>query len=113
MKKLYLLTAFFIVLLIAGYQKHPDYETTPDGVIVRVDYGKGTRAVKLRVVTDRIIQVVASPGDTFSTRKSLMVLPDLQEKGEWKVSSANGEVTLTTSALKANISLRTGEVRFD
>lgn len=112
MNKVYLFFVLFIFLLIAGYQKHPAYERTSDGVIVRVKDGKGTRAVRLRVITNEIIQVIATPADTFSTRKSLMVLPDLQSNGQWNFSAHDEHVLITTTALKATVSLRTGEVQF-
>ena len=57
----------------------PTFEKLADGVVVHLQSKEGqAKQVKLRVVSDDIIQVIASPVDSFSTRKSLMVVPDLK-----------------------------------
>ncbi len=89
----------------------PAYEKLADGVLVRLK-GEGTRQVKLQVVADNIIHVVASPTDSFSRDKSLAVLPDLKMETKWKVEESENSVTLSTKSLRATISLLTGEVSF-
>ncbi|HEV8511671.1 MAG TPA: TIM-barrel domain-containing protein [Cyclobacteriaceae bacterium] len=89
----------------------PAYEKLSDGVLVRLK-GEGTRQVKLQVVADNIIRVVASPSDTFSRDKSLAVLNDLKIASNWKAEKSGDNVTLSTKSLRAIISLITGEVSF-
>lgn len=91
----------------------PSFEKLTDGVVVHLTGDAGqTKQVKLRVVTDGIVQVVASPADTFSTTPSLMVLPDAGAKTNWSVEETTETVTLITSELKATVTLATGEVTF-
>lgn len=91
----------------------PSFEKLSDGVVVRLQAKEGqAKQVKLRVVNDDIIQVIASPLDSFSSRKSLMVVPDLKTSSTWNVEEIAGEVTITTARLKAKVSTVTGEVSF-
>jgi alpha-D-xyloside xylohydrolase len=63
-------------------------------------------------VADNIIRVVATPSDTFSTEKSLVVLPDLKPASDWKVTESGKKLILSTRSLQATVSLTTGEVTF-
>src|SRR6476620_9229385 len=89
----------------------PAYEKFSDGILVRLK-GEGARQVKLQVVTDNIIHVVASPSDTFSRDKSLAVLPEIKLNANWKAEKSGDNVTLSTKSLRATISLLTGEISF-
>ncbi|MEO7989173.1 MAG: TIM-barrel domain-containing protein [Chryseolinea sp.] len=112
MKKDLLSCIILLTVLITSCSKEAKYEKLDDGVVVRLTNGQ-TKAVKLRIVSDEIIQVVASPTDTFSTSKSLIVLPEVKGSTEWKFEEKENEVTLTTGKLKAHVSLLTGEVSFN
>jgi alpha-D-xyloside xylohydrolase len=89
----------------------PAYEKLSDGVLVQIK-GEGARQVKLQVIADNIIHVVASPYDTFSRDKSLAVLPDLKIPTKWDAVKSENNVTLSTKSLRATISLISGEVSF-
>ncbi|WP_321479530.1 TIM-barrel domain-containing protein [uncultured Bacteroides sp.] len=89
------------------------YERIPDGVVVRLNQKQSTdvKLVRLEVVNDKIIHVSATPSNAFSQTKSLIIIPwksnhtfSVQEKGD--------TVTVSTTALHAKVSTRTGEVSF-
>ena len=90
------------------------YERTNDGVIVRLDDRSDFpgQAVRLQVITDRIIRVTAVASGEFPAVESLMVLPQPEREVEFTLESGEGQVTLGTSSLSAEVSLKTGEVRF-
>lgn len=91
----------------------PSFEKLSDGVVVRLQAKEGqAKQVKIRVVSDDIIQVIASPVDSFSSRKSLMVVPDLKVSATWNVEESEEAVTITTAQLKAKVSTLSGEVIF-
>jgi alpha-D-xyloside xylohydrolase len=92
----------------------PSFIKTPDGVIVYTDplFTGVSRPVKLVVVSDHIIRVVASPEKELPTTNSLITVftrnPDLT----WTTTSDKEKVVLKTKALTAQVHLRTGAVSF-
>ncbi len=106
-------TLLTIVLFatVACSQK-PTIEKIGKGVIVRpTDADGNVKTVKLEVITDKIIHVVATAEDSFAVGKSLMVVPH-DENPEWELVQDHEIATVKTSSLKAEISLETGEVVF-
>ena len=101
-----------IILILTLFScTQPAYEKLSDGVLVRLK-GEGTRQIKLQVIADNIIHVVASPIDSFASDKSLVILSDLKIAAKWDVAKSENSVTLSTKSLHATISLLTGEVSF-
>jgi len=101
------------ILLLGACGKKQTYDKLADGVVVHLDSaGSGARQVRLQVVSKNIIHVTATPADTFSSAKSLVVLPGTSKSVSWKVEEGNGLLTLSTSSVQARVSLSTGEVTF-
>src|SRR5690606_12246580 len=73
--------------------------------------GDQAKKVRLTVVADDIIRVSATPNDDFSSKNSLMIVPQ-EGKPEFELNESGGAVSVGTSALKATVSLETGEVSF-
>lgn len=95
------------VLLLSSCQQKPTYTVSEEGVVIPLKEGQ----VRLQVLSPSIIRVSATPSETFSTEESLSVIPQPDFK-DWKVEEANGQVVVSTSALRATVSLKTGEVVF-
>ncbi|MBT1689908.1 DUF4968 domain-containing protein, partial [Fulvivirgaceae bacterium PWU37] len=89
-----------------------DFEKLADGIVLKPTQGQATRAVRLRVVSDGIIHVTASAADTFSTARSLIVLPELEGKNDWKLEETDDALVLVTRSLRATVKRATGEVSF-
>ena len=90
------------------------YERTDNGLTVRLN-GKSDfpgQAVRLQVVNDRIIRVTAVASGEFPESASLMALPLPSGKPDFTIEKGDGLITLSTSSLSAEVSLKTGEVRF-
>ncbi|MEP7110553.1 MAG: alpha-xylosidase, partial [Ferruginibacter sp.] len=92
----------------------PSYTTTKDGVIVFTDpLNNGQlRAVKLEVVSENIIRVIASPGKDILSWQSLITVYTKKEDLSWNIVSSGGKVTLKTKALTATVDLKSGVVSF-
>ena len=112
MKNVGLANIILMAVALTACSQKPAVEKLADGVIVHPAKGGTTKAVRLRVIAPYIIQVTASAADTFSTAKSLIILPDVTGSPDWKLEEADQKLTLITKALRANISLATGEVSF-
>jgi alpha-D-xyloside xylohydrolase len=85
-----------------------------DGITLRLPQAneQAPRTMRLQVVGDKIIHVQASPLDTLSTAKSLMVVPQ-KAPPKWQYREKKGVGYLSTDALTAAITLATGAVSFE
>ncbi len=90
------------------------YQETDKGIVVQLEQKQSSDAslVKLEVVSDDIIRVVATPEKEFSERNSLIIVPQKNNNVKYDVVKENNEVIITTSKVKATVSLITGNVKF-
>ncbi|HEY8937706.1 MAG TPA: PA14 domain-containing protein, partial [Cyclobacteriaceae bacterium] len=110
MRLLVLANIVFLATLFSCSQKL-SYDKLDDGVIVHVK-GVQARQIRLEVISENIIHVQATPEDSFSTEKSLVVLPESKQPTNWKLIEHDKDVVVATPALHAMVSLLTGEVSF-
>lgn len=112
-KKQLVFAGLLSVLLAAGCQQRP-YEKTDEGVIVNLSPNDplSTRKVRVRVITDDIMHVSATPANTFPARKSLVAVWEKTKDGGWDVIEQDGSVAIKTATTIASVSLSTGEVVF-
>jgi alpha-D-xyloside xylohydrolase len=103
-----------LAALLGSCAQKASYEKLEDGIVIRfADQKPGqVRLLRLQAVSDDIVRVTASPSDTFSTGKSLVILPDLKTSGHWQLEEGESEVALVTRSLRARVMLGTGEVIF-
>ena len=90
------------------------YERTEDGVVVRLSSKSDFpgQAVRLQVVNDRIIRVTSVPSGEFPLTSSLITVRQPKSETEFTIETGEGNITLATKALSAEVSLKTGEVVF-
>lgn len=114
MRRILLNGAIALIFLAGCSGQKGSYEKTGNGVIVKLDNdnAQGARLIKLEAVSENIIHVTASPTDSFSSAKSLMILPDLKLEEQITISESENSVTLSTGKVQATVSLETGEVVF-
>jgi alpha-D-xyloside xylohydrolase len=109
-----LLVCFWISSIFnACLAESPSYITTKDGVIVFTDsLITGTsKAVKLEVIADNIIRVIASPGKEILVAQSLMTVYTKEAQG-WNLIPSKENLTLKTKSITAIVNLKTGSVSF-
>ncbi|NZA28665.1 DUF5110 domain-containing protein [Luteimonas sp. SJ-92] len=87
------------------------YQTTDQGVVVR-PVAEGAAAVRLQVVSERIVRVSADPEGAFERTPSLMRVEDAGAAPAFEVAEADGAVRLSTAQVTAEVSLQDGRVRF-
>lgn len=113
----FLRTTFFSVLFfqpVFSFAGDPvKFIREKDGVTVFPEtYLSGNaRAVKLQVITDRIIRVMASPGREIPARKSLITVYG-PPTADFTLTESTDEVRVQTSSLTATVTLATGAVAF-
>ncbi|MEO6232984.1 MAG: TIM-barrel domain-containing protein [Ferruginibacter sp.] len=117
MKKYLLLFNFVLVTSFNAFSASPpSYVLTNDGIIVYTDpaFTGTVKAVKLQVLADNIIRVMAAPDKDIVATKSLVVVyakdPDLS----WNAVPTKGKdsIILKTNKLTAIVDLKTGAVTF-
>src|SRR4051812_6121664 len=101
-------------LLNALLAAPPLYVTTPDGVIIFTDpqFTGTTNAVKLEVIADNIIRVIAAPGKNITARESLITVYHKKTDLVWNVIPGKENITLKTKDLTVIVDLKTGAVSF-
>ena len=90
------------------------WEKTPKGVVVhpKSKTESSARTVSLEVVNDEIVHVLASPTDQFSSAKSLCVVDQPTNTIPFDVTEQNDSLILSTTKVKATVSLSSGAVVF-
>lgn len=111
MRRLFVLSAFIWILVSCS---QPVWHRTDNGVIVRPlnSSVKTARKLKLEVISDRIIRVIASPENDFSKEESLCVKYSSQKQPVFDLKQEINTLILSTSALKIRISMLSGQVTF-
>jgi alpha-D-xyloside xylohydrolase len=115
MKVRLLLFGFLVAsVLNISWEAPPTYIQTKDGILVFTDpaYTGISTAVKLEVVSDNIIRVLAAPGKEVAQSKSLVTVNTKSPVLTWKVIPSKDKLTLKTKLLTAVVSLKTGAVTF-
>lgn len=92
-----------LVILASACKTKPEYTKTDDGVIV--DH------VKLKVIDDNIIQVIAFP-DSLKEEASMMVVPQEKTSVKWDLRETADGIEIKTSSLIAALSFDDGHVVF-
>src|SRR5687768_14944844 len=112
--RLLLLSLLVAAVNNAFSAENPSYITTPDGVIIYTDpLVTGTpNAVKLEVVSDNIIRVIAAPTKNIGVINSLVTVYKRRPDLTWNVIPGKTSLTLKTKNLIATVDLKTGTVVF-
>ncbi|MBN1951011.1 MAG: DUF4968 domain-containing protein [Bacteroidales bacterium] len=110
MKKLAVGLVLVTFIFISCAEDH--YIKLEDGVKVSTENDKGKHEVYLQVISEKIVHVMASPGQAIPDSKSLMIDGNPVQKVDWKVREEKDKVIVSTSKLTAEISTKTGEVVF-
>ena len=95
------------------FAQHGLYHFEEDGVIIYPDinFSGNTHAIRLQVISDKIIRVIASPEIKFPDVKSLItVYPDVSRK--FIVVEKAGKLIIKTPSVTATVLLSTGAISF-
>jgi alpha-D-xyloside xylohydrolase len=100
-------------LSIAGFAQKAHYQKISDGIVLTFKVAQNkTRLLRLQVINDHIIRVTASPADSFSTVPSLMIANENHPAVPFNVEERGDNLILSTSDLKAIVSLSTGQIQY-
>ena len=109
-----ILPLFLLVTLCSFSGPIKNYKKLDDGVLVELEKRAAgdPQFIRLRVVSDKIIQALASPTSTFSADTSLMVVNNKSMTTDWQLSEEGKNIILNTKTLRAEVAASTGAVTF-
>ena len=96
------------------FAEPPSYIQTEDGVIVFTDpiFTGTSNAVKLEVISDNIIRVIAAPGKEIAATQSLVTVYSKRPGLSWSTIPSKDSLMLKTKKITAIVDLKTGAVTF-
>lgn len=99
---------FFAWLTASSVAAAQPFERLDDGVLLTVDSNR----LKVQVCTERVVRVLYAPEPEFFTRDTLMIQGAPCRETPFEVTTSDGEVVLSTAALRARVGLDDGAVSF-
>ncbi len=112
MKNTFYNRMFIIGLLLMGSFACMAFEKLDDGIVISFTDAGSVQKIKVHVCTDDIVRVIASPSDTFSSRKSLMVEKTRWNPVDWSVEENKKYILVKTARLTVRIHRNTGSITF-
>ncbi len=102
------------ICLVMSACSKPAYERTVDGVVVHL---KNTtldeaKVIKLQVINDDIIRVVAGPDANLKDRKSLIIENQSKASSDFEIAQKENTIELKTAKVLAKVLLESGNVSF-
>jgi len=90
------------------------FQKKQDGILISIKQtsGEAVKTIRLQVINDDIIHVMASPSNSLSEEPSLIAAYTETKKDGWQAIQQNDNVVLQTATTKAVVSLKTGEIQF-
>lgn len=92
----------------------PGYLKLPDGLLLFTDsvFTGSPHAVKLEVIADNIIRVIAAPGKEIMPGNSLVTVYQKKSGSTWDIIPSKENLILKTKKLIATVNRQTGAVTF-
>jgi len=91
------LLIYFMALFSVMHIHAQTVQKGKDGVVFNVPSNAfNINKIKLKVWKDDIIQVIVSPKESFSDRKSLIITEKINDIPQWNVEETNKEIILRT-----------------
>ena len=113
MKNLTLLSVCILVTISNSLLLGQSFQKETDGIVYNSQTASnGIKKIKLKVWSDNIIEVVATPSDQFSNRKSLIITENPFTTPTWKVEENDINILLSTISVTVRINKLTSKLEF-
>jgi alpha-D-xyloside xylohydrolase len=107
------LLIYFMALFSVMHIHAQTVQKGKDGVVFNVPSNAfNINKIKLKVWKDDIIQVIVSPKESFSDRKSLIITEKINDIPQWNVEETNKEIILRTQSITARIDKQNYNISF-
>ncbi len=110
----YKLVVLFLIFATLVGCNCANYQKITNGVLISLKQTSldEVHTIRLQIVNNDIIHVIASPSKNLSEVPSLIASYSPISNENWKVTEADDHIILQTETTKAIVSLKTGEIRF-
>ena len=107
------LLVVLVTILLTGCASST-FKERPDGIVIGLKKANTTDAgvIKIQVCAEDIFRVVAAPGNSFSTRESLIVPKSKWQTVPYSVKEQGDTIEISTDKITVKVSVKTGEVAF-
>ena len=114
MKVKHWLKGMILFIIFSGCMYSGGYMKETDGIILKIKKSKETdaRQIKVQVCTDNIIHILASAGNSFSTRPSLIVDKTNWQPVPWTVQENGEQVEISTAKITVRVHTGKGTISF-
>lgn len=105
---------FVFAAVILNVSLNYAFEKQADGILLKLKKERETEAslMKIQACAENIIRVIALPGNSFSTRQSLMVDKTDWEPVPWSIKEEGSHIVLSTAKVTVRVQRDKGTVAF-
>lgn len=113
--RLLLFSLLFLTVSNISFAKNPSYIQAKDGITIFTDpaFTGVPSVIKVQVVSDDVIRVIAAPGTEILPNESLVTTYKQKIDVKWSLFASKNELTIKTKTLTAIINRSTGAVCFN
>jgi alpha-D-xyloside xylohydrolase len=105
--------ALLSILVVNSHTFCQSVQKESDGITIMARREvNGIRKMRIKVWDDNIIQVISSPTEEFSIRKSLIISGEEKSSTHWDVSETGNELLLKTSSLVVKVDENSLKINF-
>lgn len=113
MKSLKILSVFILISIYSFLLFGQSFQKESDGIVYNArSAANGIKKIKLKVWSDNIIQVIATPSSEFSDRESLIITERSLPIPFWKVEEKGQNIVLSTASVSVRINRLTTNLEF-
>jgi alpha-D-xyloside xylohydrolase len=113
MKHLKLLSAYLFISTFSSLLFGQTFQKEPDGIVYNApDNIHGIKKLKIKVWSDNIIQVIASPSGGLSNNESLIITEKSFPAPVWKTEDTDSMLVLSTASVSIRIDKLTSKLDF-
>jgi alpha-D-xyloside xylohydrolase len=110
------LVLLLLVITLSSFREPvvEGYKKEADGVVVQLkSTGKeAPRQLKIRVVSEKIIQVLSTPEEALQEVSSLMIAAPAKTFSDWQLTEKGKDLIITTNLLVVRLDANTAELTF-
>jgi len=105
---------FLYAILLLSIYSCQSYTKHDNGITVNVKNNSDTRQIKVEVINDNVIHVLASAENQISAKTSLIIdtLSITKNPVNWSVRNESDNAIISTSQLSVRVNLKDGKVSF-
>ena len=113
MKSLRIFSVIFLIPIFSSSLFGQSFQKESDGIVYNTpSAANGINKIRLKIWSDNIIQVIATPSSEFSNRESLIITEKSLPVPFWEVEENGQNIVLSTAVVSVHINRLTAKLEF-